>query len=157
MRGLPEHACVLVPKARVTCEDLGDVIRIGPHLARIENWQEAMGPQAVTAPVPAEPTIEANIQNSRSVAVDRCDAHAQWPAVRPARLRLVARGTRDGSSLGEPALEEQRSAQRDGRGGAGHAIARIPRGLRRPGPVKHDGRDLGFVEDQLGGSGVGQA
>ena len=48
--------------------------------------------------------------------------------------------------LREPRIGEQLLAERDGRGIAGDAVARVARDRRRPGPMRQDCRPLGVAE-----------
>ena len=108
------------------------------HFAPVEQGPQVLRPQRILRAVPAEPAVEAQVEQAGRVAVDGPVPAAARQAVGPGPVRRVAGCARDRAGERQARIEEQRPAEGDGGRCAGNPVARIgPRG-RRPRPVAQD-------------------
>ena len=117
-----------------------------PELLLVEHRADALRPEAVGSPGPAEPAVEPEVGERDGVAVDAGEPDAAVAAVGKEAGRIVAGRARAPAVAGEARVREQLLAERNGGGVAGDTVARVERSRLRPGPMRQDGRSLHLAE-----------
>ena len=112
------------------------------HLAGIEDGLDALCPEAVRPPVPREPPVLRRVEDGRRIAIERGQPLGARAAVGPGPRGIVTARAGHGAADRQAAVEEEPLAERDRRGIARRAVARIPRGRWRPGAVLQDAAQL---------------
>ena len=108
------------------------------HFARVEEGSQVLRPQRVLRAVPAEPAVEAQVEQAGRVAVDDPVPAAARQAVGPGPVRRMTGCAGDRAGDRQAGIEEQRPAEGDGGRFAGDPVARIGLQGRRPRPVAQD-------------------
>ena len=122
--------------------------RLGGHgeFPRVQHRRDALGPQVVRFAVPAEPAVEAHVEQGRGIAVDPGDAETAGDAVGKGLGFLVTGRAAALAVDRQVGAFEQRPAIGDGGRLAGDPVARVRHRLHRPRAVRQDQRDLVVVE-----------
>ena len=108
------------------------------HFALVQQGPQILSPQIILRAVPAEPAVEAQVEQAEGVAVDRPVAPAARPSVRPPLRRPVTGGAGDRSGDRQARVEEQHPPERNGGRLARNPVARIDNDRRRPRPLAQD-------------------
>ena len=118
----------------------------GTELLCVEDRTQALRPQAVGGPRPAEPAVQPQVGERDGVAVRAGEADAAVAAVGESSRGVVARHARALAVDRQPRVREQLSAESDGHWVARDAVAGIAREDRRPGSMRQDRRTLIIAE-----------
>ena len=156
LRHRTEHLAVAARKVGIATHERGHLRGAQAHLARVEQWPDALRPQAVVRPIPAEPPLQPRVLQAGRVAVDARKAERARLAVGPVALGNVAARARHRAVRRQPPLEEQPLAQLDRVALSRDAVRGIGRERRRPRPVRRDRARLRFGERQRRGRERGE-
>ena len=133
-----ERAPVAAGKLRVGADQPRRAAGADTHFAAVEQGSEILRPERVLRAVPAEPAVEAQVDQAGRVAVDGPVPAAARQAVGPGPVRRVAGCAGDRARERQARIEEQCPAEDDGGRLAGNPVARIGLRGRRPRPVAQD-------------------
>ena len=149
-RGAPQAG-----ERRVGVEDGGQPPGVGADLARVGERAQHEGPQRVGAAVPAEPVLQAGIEQALGVAIERAAVGPgrAGAAVGEAELGAVAVRAAPAPVGRGARIVEQPAAELDRRRIAGGAVGRVGTYRQRPGTVRDDrGQFVGVEAEREGGA-----